>query len=263
MSDVVVTEIKDGIATVTMNRPKALNALNEELTKGLRDAILPLEFDESVRCVVLRGGDHFMAGGDLKWFSEILEGDAAEKRVLFEDFINQVHPVIVAIRRMPKPVVASVKGAAAGFGLSLVLATDMTIAADTAYFTLAYTLIGVTPDGGSTFSLPRIVGMKKAMEIAMLGDRFDAPTAARLGLINWVAPESELEKSTADLAARLASGPTTVYGRTKALLLQSPNTTLHDQLHAEAENFALSASEPDFAEGIGAFIGKRRANFKG
>lgn len=263
MTDVVVTEIKDGIATVTMNRPKALNALNIELTQGLREAILPLEFDTSVRCVVIRGGEHFMAGGDLKWFSELLGGEAAAKRVLFEDFINNVHPIIVAIRRMPKPVVASVSGAAAGFGLSLVLATDLTIAADDAYFTLAYTLIGTTPDGGSTFSLPRLVGMKKAMEIALLGDRFDAATAARLGLINWIVPAAELEGSTADLATRLANGPTAVYGRTKALLQQSPDTSLHDQLQAEAEAFAQSASEANFKEGITAFLEKRRAKFEG
>ncbi len=263
MSEVVTTEVEDGVATVTLNRPEAMNALNMEMTRGLREAILPLEYATNVRCVVIRGGEHFMAGGDLKWFSEIVQDDPGQNRVMFEDFINQVHPVIVAIRRMPKPVLASVSGAAAGFGLSLVLATDLTVASDSAYFTLAYTLIGVTPDGGSTFSLPRLVGMKKAMEIALLGDRFDAKLAAHYGLVNWVVPEKELEETTKAIATRLANGPTAVYGRTKALLQQSPDRSLHEQLQAEAEGFAQSASEPNFTEGLNAFLEKRRANFEG
>jgi 2-(1,2-epoxy-1,2-dihydrophenyl)acetyl-CoA isomerase len=156
-----------------------------------------------------------------------------------------------------------VRGAAAGFGLSLMMACDLAIAADNAYFTLAYTLIGASPDGGSTFSLPRIVGQKKAMEIALLGDRFDASTAERLGIVNRVVPAAALEEETARLAARLASGPTAVYARTKTLLQASLNASLPAQLQAEAEAFAASAAEPDFREGLAAFIEKRKPQFKG
>jgi 2-(1,2-epoxy-1,2-dihydrophenyl)acetyl-CoA isomerase len=177
-------------------------------------------------------------------------------------FIQEVHALIISLRRMPKPVIASVSGAAAGFGMSLMMACDLVIAADNAYFTLAYTLIGASPDGGSTFALPRIVGAKKAMEIALLGERFDAAAAERLGLVNRVVPATSLEAETMKLAARLAAGPTTVYGRTKALLNGSLNASLESQLQREAEAFAQSAAEPDFAEGIRAFIERRKPQWR-
>jgi 2-(1,2-epoxy-1,2-dihydrophenyl)acetyl-CoA isomerase len=231
---------------------------------ALREAVSSLEKDERVRCVVLRGGEHFMAGGDLKWFRSLAEGrSATENRTQFEGFIEEAHAIILALRRMPKPVVAGVRGAVAGFGMSLMLAADLVIAADNAYFNLAYTLIGVSPDGGSTFALPRIVGQKKAMEIALLGERFDAATAERLGLVNRMVPKEKLEEETAKLAARLAAGPTAVYGRTKALLAGSLNTSLEAQLQLEAEAFAQSACEPDFQEGLAAFIEKRKPSFTG
>lgn len=265
MSEPVVLVAREGgVATITLNRPQALNALNHDLTLGLREAVFSLENDERVRCLVLRGGEHFMAGGDLKWFQELVKGGEPEAlRVQFEAFIHEVHPLIVSLRRMPKPVLASVRGAAAGFGLSLLMACDLAIAADSAYFTLAYSSIGVTPDGGSTFALPRIVGQKKAMEIALLGERFDAATAERLGIVNRVVPAASLEAETTRIANRLAAGPTAVYARTKALLNGSLNATLESQLQREAEAFARSASEPDFEEGLAAFIAKRKPAFKG
>jgi 2-(1,2-epoxy-1,2-dihydrophenyl)acetyl-CoA isomerase len=261
---IVLVAREGGVATIALNRPQALNALNRELTLGLRDAVFSIESDESIRCVVLRGGEHFMAGGDLKWFKTLTEGrSAAENRVQFEGFIHEVHALILSLRRMPKPVIASVRGAVAGFGMSLMMAADLAIAADSAYFTLAYTLIGVSPDGGSTFSLPRIVGQKKAMEIALLGERFDAASAERLGLVNRVVPSASLDSETGKLAAHLAAGPTAVYARTKALLNGSLNTSLESQLQREAEAFAQSASEPDFLEGLAAFVEKRKPQFKG
>jgi 2-(1,2-epoxy-1,2-dihydrophenyl)acetyl-CoA isomerase len=261
---VVLVAREGGVASITLNRPQALNALNRELTVALRDAVLAVENDAAVRCVVLRGGEHFMAGGDLKWFKTLAEGrTSAENRVQFEAFVHEVHALILSVRRMPKPVIAGVRGAVAGFGMSLMMATDLAIAADSAYFTLAYTLIGVSPDGGSTYSLPRIVGQKKAMEIALLGERFDAASAERLGLVNRVVPSASLDAETGKLAARLAAGPTAVYARTKALVNGSLNATLESQLQREAEAFAQSASEPDFQEGLAAFVEKRKPQFKG
>ena len=252
-----------GVSTITLNRPGALNALDRDLTLALRDAVFAAEQDQGVRCVVIRGGEHFMAGGDLKWFHErVRSSSAAENRIQFEAFIGEVHALIISLRRMPKPVIASVSGAAAGFGLSLMMACDLAIAADNAYFTLAYSLIGASPDGGSTFALPRIVGAKKAMEIALLGERFDAAAAERLGLVNRVVPAASLEAETLKLAARLAAGPTAVYGRTKALLNGSLNASLESQLQREAEAFAQCAAEPDFAEGIRAFIEKRKPQWR-
>ncbi len=260
MSEAAVqTATAGGVCTITLNRPAALNALNQALTVGLRDAVLAAEQDQAVRCLVIRGGEHFMAGGDLKWFDELVRSRApAQNRVEFERFVGEVHTIIVSLRRMPKPVLASVRGAAAGFGMSLMMACDLVIAADNAYFSLAYTLIGASPDGGSTFALPRIVGAKKAMEIALLAERFDAASAERLGLVNRVVPATSLDEETAKLAARLATGPTAVYARTKQLLNASLNASLESQLQREAEAFAQSASEPAFAEGVRAFTEKRK-----
>jgi len=254
----VLTASVDGISTITLNRPRALNALDRSLTVGLRDAVFAAEQDASVRCLVIRGGEHFMAGGDLKWFDELVRSRASsENRIEFEGFVQEVHALIVSLRRMPKPVIAAVSGAAAGFGMSLMMACDLVIAADNAYFSLAYTLIGASPDGGSTFALPRIVGARKAMEIALLGERFDARTAERLGFVNRVVPAAALESETMELAARLAAGPTAVHARTKRLLNASLGSSLETQLQREAEAFAQCAVEPDFAEGIRAFLEKR------
>jgi 2-(1,2-epoxy-1,2-dihydrophenyl)acetyl-CoA isomerase len=138
------------------------------------------------------------------------------------------------------------------------MACDLALAAEDAYFTLAYTLIGATPDGGSTYALPRLVGQKKAMEIALLGERFDARAAERLGLVNHVVAAASLEAETERLAAQLAAGPAAVYARTKALINRSLERTLESQLQEEAERFAESAAEPDFAEGLRAFLEKRK-----
>ncbi|MDF3011686.1 MAG: enoyl-CoA hydratase/carnithine racemase [Burkholderiales bacterium] len=255
----VVVTARGAVTTIALNRPRALNALDRDLTLALREAVFAAEHDPAVRCLVIRGGEHFMAGGDLKWFHGLLAGRApAEIRAQFEAFIGEVHPLIVSLRRMPKPVLASVRGAAAGFGMSLMMACDLALAADDAYFTLAYTLIGATPDGGSTYALPRLVGQKKAMEIALLGERFDARAAERLGLVNRVVAAASLEAETERLAAQLAAGPAAVYARTKALINRSLERTLESQLQEEAERFAESAAEPDFAEGLRAFLEKRK-----
>ena len=246
MSEAAVqTATAGGVCTITLNRPAALNALNQDLAVGLRDAVLAAEQDQSARCLVIRGGQNFMAGGDLKWFDDLVRSRRPEQnRIEFERFAGDVHGVIVSLRRMPKPVVASVRGAARRVRHE---PDDGVRSGDRGrqrLFSLAYSLIGASPDGGSTFALPRIVGAKKAMEIALLSDRFDAATAERLGLVNRVVPAAALDDETARLAARLAGGPTAVYGRTKQLLNASLNSTLESQLQREAEAFAQSASEP-------------------
>lgn len=264
MADAVELEIKDGVAWIRMNRPKALNALDAGLTRELIDATQSVAEDDAVRCVVLGStSEHFMAGGDLKEFSTVLDADPEEKRRKFADFIHQMHPLVLTVRGMDKPVVASVRGAVAGFGMSFMMAADLAIAADDSYFTLAYILIGTSPDGGSTFALPRIVGTRKAMEIAMLGDRFDAAKAQELGLVNRVVPAAELDAETAKLAGRLAAGPTGALGRTKKLLQASLDNPLERQLQMELECFSESAAHPNFKEGVAAFIEKRKPSFTG
>lgn len=256
--------INDGIATLTMSRPEARNALSMEMRSELSTALHDVEIDESVRCVVLKGaGDHFMAGGDVKGMGETIKKSADQIKKEFMLRIHDLHPIMFAMRRMPKPIIASCTGAAAGAGVSMALACDLVIAAEDAFFTLAYCKIGTSPDGSSSFHLPRAVGIKRAMEIALLGDRFSAQTAKDIGMINFVVPNDELESETHKLATRLAAGPTHVYGNTKALFYRSLESEFESQLQAEAEYFSDCASRPDFKEGVTAFIEKRKPRFTG
>lgn len=263
MADLEVTH-DNGVTTLTMNRPEARNALSMDMRAQLVEVLHDIEHDDQVRCVVLTGaGDHFMAGGDVKGMAESVQKSADEIRKEFILRIHDLHPIMFAMRRMPKPIIASCRGAAAGAGVSMALACDMIIAADTAFFTLAYCHIGTSPDGSASFHLPRAVGIKKAMEIALLGDRFAAGTAKDMGMINFVVPAAELDSETGKLAQRLANGPTYVYGNTKALLYRSLESEFESQLQAEAESFADCASRPDFQEGVTAFVEKREPRFKG
>lgn len=255
----VLYEVQDAIATLTLNRPESLNALNLAMIDALREASARAAFDPAVRAVVVRGaGEHFMAGGDLKWFREQLALPPAERQAAFEQVIAAVHASVLSLKSMRKPVIAAVHGAVAGFGLSLMLAADLVLAADNAYFTLAYSNIALSPDGGATFSLPRQVGLKQAMEIALLGDRFDAARARELGLVNRVVAPDELAAETQKLARRLANGPAEALARTKALLNASLDNTLEAQLVAEQRSFAACGAHPDFAEGLAGFFEKRK-----
>ena len=255
---------ENGIATLTMNRPEARNALSMEMRKELTDVLHDVERDNSVRCVLLKGaGDHFMAGGDVKGMGDSIKKSPEEIKKEFMLRIHDLHPIMFAMRRMPKPIVASCRGAAAGAGVSIALACDLVIAAEDAFFTLAYCKIGTSPDGSSSFHLPRAVGIKKAMEIALLGDRFDAQAAKDMGMINFVVPDAELDEETNKLITRLANGPTHVYGNTKALFYRSLESEFESQLQAEAEYFSDCASREDFKEGVTAFIEKRSPVFTG
>lgn len=251
------------VATLTLNRPAVLNALNRELATALHDALQAVASDEQVRCVVINGaGDNFMAGGDIKYFRDNLPRIRESRGRDLEDLFEHVHGTIQVIRTMPKPVIASVHGAAAGFGLSLMLSCDLALAADNSLFTLAYCHIGASPDGGSTYFLPRVVGMKHAFEIALLGERFGAERAAELGLINRVVPADELAQATAALAATLANGPAVAYARTKQLLNGSLAAQLGEQLDFEQDAFVEGAQGEEFAEGVTAFCEKRKPAFR-
>lgn len=264
MSDTILLDKDGGIATVTLNRPKALNALDWDLAAALPKVLGELQFDRDVRVVVITGaGRAFMAGGDVKAFHEASKLGDDEIRALVDHMILNVHQAIQILDEMPQPVIASVGGVVAGFGLSLALATDLIVTAEGTNFTLAYSGIGVSPDGGSTFTLPRLVGLKKATEIALLSDNFDAAEAERLGLVNRVVPADDLESETRKLAERLARGPAVVYARTKKLLRGSLSATLDTQLRHEHESFKTCATTADFAEGTAAFVEKRKPTFKG
>jgi 2-(1,2-epoxy-1,2-dihydrophenyl)acetyl-CoA isomerase len=196
-------------------------------------------------------------------FGQLIGLPSAERREALYGIVGQLHPLLVHLRRMPKPVVAAVHGAAAGFGLSLVLAADLALAAEDTIFTAGYIHLGTSPDGGMTMTLPRIVGLKQAAELMFLGDRFDAWRALELGLINRVVPPAALADEAIALATRLASGPTHGYGRTKALLEASVGQLLDAQLKREADSFAACAATEEFVEGVRAFLEKREPNFAG
>lgn len=260
MSDSVLVERDGPVTIVTLNRPDVLNALDQELSERFLEAVRAAEADSSVRCVVIRGaGRAFMAGGDVRGFHR----DLAKIDQVSGDLIETFHEAVEIVVRMPKPVVASLHGAVAGAGLSLALAADLAIAADTAVFTLAYANIGINPDGGSTWFLPRVVGRRRAMELAMLADRFDAAKALDLGIVNRVVPEGSLEAETTALAERLAAGPTRAYATTKMLISGSFDRTLQGQLDLERESFVDGTATRDFREGVTAFVEKRKPDFRG
>ena len=259
----VIYEVCDQVATLTLNRPESLNAVNPAMIDALLAASARAAADPTVRAVIVRGaGQHFMAGGDLKWFREQTALPVETCRTHFEDLIKGVHASVLNFKSMNKPLIAAVHGAVAGFGLSLMLAADLVLASEDAYFTLAYSNIALSPDGGATWSLPRHIGLKKAMEIALLGERFDAARAYELGLINRVVAPEQLEAETFKLAKKLAARPAKALAHTKALLNQSLETSFETQLLAEQKFFFDCATHPDFAEGLASFFEKRKAVYR-
>ncbi|MDE0056723.1 MAG: enoyl-CoA hydratase-related protein [Defluviicoccus sp.] len=265
-NDTVEAAVADGVCTITLSRPQSLNAIDGDMATALHAVTEAAAADAAIRCVLVRGaGDHFMAGGDIAafraWLAEIPEGE--DRRTRFEAFVHRVHPTIRAIRSMPKPAIAAVHGAVAGFGMSLMSACDLAVASESAFFTLAYCHIGVSPDGSSTYTLPRTVGLKRSFEMAYLGERFGAEEAKEMGLVNRVVPEAGFDTAVDGLARCLAAGPTRAYANAKALLNASARRSLDDQLDAEAAAFADCAAGGDFAEGIAAFLDKRTPSFAG
>lgn len=248
------------IARIVFNRPKVLNALDVAAAQGFLDACRSVESDSKNRVVIIAGeGRAFMAGGDISAFTGRPSEVSARARTVIEPF----HEGLEILASLPRPVISSLQGAVAGAGLSVALSTDLAIAADNAIFTLAYSRIGTSPDGSSSWSLPRLVGLRKAMEIAMLSDTYDAAEALRLGLVNRVVPAADLADETDRLAHRLAEGPTFAHGKIKALLRGSLDNTLHRQLIAEVDAFCECAKTADFSEGVAAFLSKRAAKFNG
>ena len=259
MNEAVLFEIRGGVAEVTLNRPEQMNAMNLELIAGLGEAVEKCK-DPSIRAVVLRGnGRCFSAGGDIKAFQKMIQ----EKMTIPLEMPDKLHLMIENLRALEKPVLASVHAAAAGAGTPLALACDLVIAAEDSVFNVAYIRIGLSPDGSSTYFLPRHVGMKRAAELLMTIPTLKAHEAQALGLINWVVPAQELTERTNIIAAQLASGPTQALARVKKLLNASYQNTLHDQLALETRLICDSSKTKDFREGIQSFIEKRMPEFRG
>ena len=262
MNDTVLLTRDGPVATLTLNRPNELNVLDPAMVDALVAHTTAIADDDSLRVVVLRGaGRHFMAGGDIRSFAATLGDAPAARSEGFARLIGHLHGAIEHLHRMPHPVVGRVHGAVAGFGLSLMNACDLVVAADDAYFASAYRQIALTPDGGGSWSLPRLVGLRKAMEIFLLGERFGAAEALSLGIVNRVVPAAELDAATNAIVQALATGPVLALRNAKRLVRESLGRTLSEQLDAEATSFAACAGTADFVEGITAFLAKRPPQF--
>ncbi len=249
-----------GVATITLNRPDAFNALNLPLARELFAAVLEVDEDPAVRCVVVTGaGKAFCGGGDVKDFAENLPRIG----VLIKELTTYVHGAVSRLVRTPKPVITAVNGVAAGGGLSLAMAGDLVLAAESARFTMAYSRIAATPDGSSSYWLPRLVGLRRAVELFYTNRVLTAKEALEWGLVTRVAADAELAEATRRLAAELAQGPTLALGRGKLLFHASTTESLETQMELESQSIARSGHTEDFAEGIRAFVAKRPPSFQG
>ena len=255
-----VTE-DSGIVTITLNRPEKLNCLIGHMRRDLAEALEQAGSERTVRVVVITGaGRAFCAGGDLAYAAELLErGDSEE----FSRLLGAARRVVTAIRQMTKPVVASINGPASGAGCNLALACDLRIASMAATFCQSFVKIGFHPDWGGTYSLPRLVPSNKACELFFLGDTIDAQEALRLGLVNWVVSEAELEAETRKLAERLRDAPPISVAAAKQALYMSDHEDLEAMLRYEVEAQVRCFESRDGKEGVRAFLEKREPRFTG
>jgi len=245
-----------GVATLTLNRPEAFNALDMTLGRDLFHAVLEADDDAAVRAIVVTGaGKAFCAGGDVKAFADNLDHIGA----LIKELTTYLHGAVSRLCRSEKPVIMAINGVAAGGGMSLALAGDLVLAAESARFTMAYSKIAATPDGSSTYYLPRLIGVRRALELYLTNRALSAREAQEWGLITRVVPDGELASAADALARELAQGPTRAFGGAKRLFHQSTWESLETQMELEAQAIAASGRTDDFRAGVTAFANKQPA----
>ncbi len=260
MPETVIVDRSGGVATLSLNRPKKLNAFDGQLHEELYEVLDAAATDDAVRCVVLRGkGKGFSAGADLAQVVQSEDGDPD----LGEYLRGTYSRLIGRIAALEKPIVAALHGPVYGAGLGIALACDLRLAAESAKFSVAFIKIGLMPDAGVSFFLPRVVGLGRAMEMSMLGDAVDAEEAHRVGLVNRVVPDERLQEETAALGNRLAAMPTLALGKIRQSLHKSFESDLATALEAEAEGQTVCGFSQDHKEGVAAFFEKREAEFTG
>lgn len=253
-------EIRDAVGYVTLNRPNAANALNLTLVEELLEIAHQCDRNTGIRAVLLTGkGTMFCAGGDLKDFASAPEGIPA----FVQKVADTLHRALSVLAHMDAPVIAAINGTAAGAGLSLACHADLAIAAESAKFTMAYTAAGLTPDGSSTWFLPRTIGRRRTLELMLTNRRLSAAEALEWNLVNRVVPDAELMEEAGKLARKLASGPTRAYGGVKKLLIASVTNELGPQLDLETKFIVDMAGSRDGEEGIRGFLEKRAPTFTG
>ena len=255
-------EVRDSVAFITLNRPDSANALNIDMARDLMHASLQCSEDPAIRSVVLTGtGRMFCAGGDLKSFAAQGEGQKLARHL--KEVTTYLHAAMSRFTRMDSPIIAAVNGTAAGAGMSLACACDLILAAESARFTMAYTRVGLTPDGSSTYFLPRTVGMKRALELTLTNRMLSAQEAYEWGLVTRIVPDANLATEVAKLATELAAGASGALGAAKRLLHSGWTETLETQMEHETQAIAARAYTEDGREGIAAFLEKRAPQFKG
>jgi len=251
---------RDAIARITLSRPEAANALNFDMGEELYQVARICRDNDEIRAVILDAeGKIFCAGGDVMTFAEAGKALPATLRKLLDSF----HPAVAILSTMDAPVIAAVQGVAAGAGLSLLSSCSFVIASESASFMMAYTGIGMSPDGSATYFLPRLIGLRRAEELMVTNRRLDAMEAEQWGLINQVTPPETLSSTVEELAARIAGGPTLAYGATRRLLLESFDNSFSTQLEAEEKAILDMARTEDGLGGIAAFKAKQSIAFKG
>jgi 2-(1,2-epoxy-1,2-dihydrophenyl)acetyl-CoA isomerase len=247
------------VAKLTLNRPQAGNAIDVPLAKALREAAIQCDEDDAIRCVILTGaGKFFCAGGDVGGFAAV----GYQVPALLKELTFHLHTAVLRFARMRKPLVTVVNGAAAGAGFSLAILGDIALAAQSAPFTLAYTAIGLSPDGGASWLLPRLVGMRRAQELALTNKRLSATEAVEIGLVTRAVADDALAAEADAVAAQLANAATRALGRTRNLLDASFSNGLEEHLEAEARSIIESGGDAEGREGIAAFLAKRKPNFR-
>lgn len=257
MNTILVSYPESAIAELSFNRPNNMNTLNDVMAEELLNALNEIENNPNIRVLILKGsGSQFMAGGDIEFFYKHMNQIGAQS----EEIIKKVHQASKRLIEMPKVVIASVQGAVAGIGVSFMLACDLIIAAENTVFTMAYSGIGASPDGGATYHLPRIVGYHKALELLLFSERFNARQAHEWGLVNKVVSENDREHEVLKLAKQIVMGPKISYQHIKTLLRHTYHHTIQQQLDLEAKYFVEAACSEDFAKRVTAFISKKKTS---
>lgn len=258
--ETLTLDVEDGVATITLNRPEAANSLNRAMALDLMNASIECADNHDIRAVVLTGnGSLFCAGGDLKSFQAV-GAETISAHIL--ETTTYLHAAVSRFARMDPPLIGAINGIAAGAGASLVLLCDVAIGADTMVFTMAYTSVGLAPDGGSTYFLPRVVGLRRAAELMITNRGLSAEECLDWGILNKVVPADRVVAEAQALAKQLAQGSTSAYGGVKKLLAVSFDNGLETQMEIESQHIASAAASADGQEGIAAFIAKRKPVFQ-